>query len=137
MAGRAPRPSRKRDALKAQGALHPRPQDVTDPLFRESTFFDAHDIVQVKYEMLRRVRGEGRVPAGGPARLAAAFCSHSCECTSTNSRTVFSYAHETRSWSQHDRGDARTGTLPPRGEMDAPAPSPPPPPPPSCVRGQT
>src|SRR2546428_13246990 len=115
MAGRAPRPSRKRDALKAQGALHPRPQDVTDPLFRESTFFDAHDIVQVKYEMLRRVRGEGRVPAGGPARLAAAFCSHSCECTSTNSRTVFSYAHETRSWSQHDRGDARDGYSPAKG----------------------
>ena len=49
MAGRgAPRPSRKLETLKAQGTLHPRPQDVTDPLFRESTFFDAHDIVQVK-----------------------------------------------------------------------------------------
>lgn len=61
MAGRgAPRPSKKLDALKAQGTLHPRPQDVTDPLFRESPFFDAHDIVQVKYEMLRRVRLEAQ-----------------------------------------------------------------------------
>jgi hypothetical protein len=60
MAGRTPRPSRKLDTLKAQGALHPRPQDVTDPLFQESAFFDAHDIVQVKYEMLRRVRLEAR-----------------------------------------------------------------------------
>jgi transposase len=60
MAGRTPRPSRKLATLKAQGALHPRPQDVTDPLFQESTFFDAHDIVQVKYEMLRRVRLEAR-----------------------------------------------------------------------------
>jgi transposase len=61
MPGRgAPRPSRKLEALKAQGTLHPRPQDVTDPLFRESTFFDAHDIVQVKYEMLRRVRLDAR-----------------------------------------------------------------------------
>jgi transposase len=61
MAGRgAPRPSRKLDALKAQGTLHPRPQDVTDSLFRESTFFDPHDIVQVKYEMLRRVRLDAR-----------------------------------------------------------------------------
>jgi helix-turn-helix protein len=33
---------------------------VTDPLFRESAFFDAHDIVQVKYEMLRRVRLDAR-----------------------------------------------------------------------------
>lgn len=57
MPGRgAARSSRKLEALKAQGALHPHPQDVTDPVFRESTFFDAHDIVQVKYEMLRRVR---------------------------------------------------------------------------------
>jgi hypothetical protein len=61
MPGRGtPRPSRKRESLKTQGALHPRPQDVTDPLFRESTFFDAHDIVQVKYEMLRRVRLDAR-----------------------------------------------------------------------------
>jgi hypothetical protein len=50
------RRSRKLEALRAHGAVHPRPQDVTDPLFRESSFFDTHDIVQVKYEMLRRVR---------------------------------------------------------------------------------
>src|SRR5437879_6547826 len=60
MPGRAPRHSRKLTTLKAHGALHPRPQDVTDPLFQESTFFDAHDLVQVKYEMLRRVRLEAR-----------------------------------------------------------------------------
>jgi transposase len=48
------------EILKTQGALHPHPQDVTDPLFRESNFFDAHDIVQVKYEMLRRVRLDAR-----------------------------------------------------------------------------
>jgi len=61
MPGRgAARPSRRLEALKAQGTLHPRPQDVTDSLFRESPFFDAHDLVQVKYEMLRRVRLEAR-----------------------------------------------------------------------------
>ena len=61
MPGRgSPRPARKLETLKAQGTLHPRPQDVTDSLFRESTFFDAHDIVQVKYEMLRRVRLDAR-----------------------------------------------------------------------------
>ncbi len=53
-------PSRKLEALKAAGALHLRPQDVTDPLFSESPFFNAHDLVQVKYEMLRRVRLDER-----------------------------------------------------------------------------
>lgn len=47
---------RKRIALQKQGTLNPRPQDVTEPLFREKEFFDSRDLVQVKYEMLRRVR---------------------------------------------------------------------------------
>ena len=52
-----PHPSaRRRQALKEQGALHPHAEKVSDPLFHESVFFDPHDIVQVKYEMLRRVR---------------------------------------------------------------------------------
>ena len=55
-ARRSTRRAHKLEALRAHGAVHPRPQDVTDPLFHESAFFDAHDIVQVKYEMLRRVR---------------------------------------------------------------------------------
>lgn len=52
--------TRRQQALKAQGASHPRPQDVTDPLFRDSAFFDPNDLVQVKYEMLRSVEKEGR-----------------------------------------------------------------------------
>jgi transposase len=54
------RSSRKLESLQEHGALHPRPQDVTDPLFHESPFFDARDLVQVKYEMLRRVRIDER-----------------------------------------------------------------------------
>ncbi len=46
-------------ALEEHGALHPRPDQVQDPLFRDSTFFDPRDLVLVKYEMLRRVRVEG------------------------------------------------------------------------------
>jgi transposase len=49
------------DALRRQHALHPRPQDVHDPTFTSgNAFFDARDVVQVKYEMLRRVREEGQ-----------------------------------------------------------------------------
>jgi transposase len=49
----------KLEALRQQGTLNPRPEDVTDELFQASEFFDARDVVQVKYEMLRRVEKEG------------------------------------------------------------------------------
>lgn len=54
-------PSRdpKLQALREQGCLNPRPQDVTDELFRSSDFFDPRDQLQVKYEMLRRVENDG------------------------------------------------------------------------------
>jgi transposase len=58
MAKRPARVARRVQALKARGALHSHPQDVTELLFRDSAFFDPHDVVQVKYEMLRRVRTE-------------------------------------------------------------------------------
>jgi transposase len=47
---------RKRALLRKQGTLHPHAPLVTDPLFRLGEFFDPEDIVQVKYEMLRRVK---------------------------------------------------------------------------------
>src|ERR1700756_742628 len=45
----------KREALKRHGALDPHPNAVTDPVFETGDFFDRDDVVQVKYEMLRRV----------------------------------------------------------------------------------
>ena len=45
--------------LQRQGTLNPRPMTVRDALFLEDDFFDPRDLVQVKYEMLRRVRTEG------------------------------------------------------------------------------
>jgi transposase len=49
----------KLDALKKQGAVNPHPDRVRDPLFGADEFFDARDLVQVRYEMLRRVEVEG------------------------------------------------------------------------------
>jgi transposase len=46
----------KRDALKRSGTLNPHPDVVVDPLFRTGEFFDRDDLLQIKYEMLRRVR---------------------------------------------------------------------------------
>jgi transposase len=49
----------KSKALRRHGALHPRHGGVHDGLFQNSEFFDPRDLVQVKYEMIRRVRIEG------------------------------------------------------------------------------
>lgn len=49
----------KDEALRAEGARNPRPEAVTDAHFREGGFFDPRDLVQVKYEMVRRVEVEG------------------------------------------------------------------------------
>ncbi len=47
-------------ALRQSHALHPHPDQVRDPLFTSgSPFFDPRDLVQVKYELLRRVRVDG------------------------------------------------------------------------------
>jgi hypothetical protein len=48
----------KLESLREEGTLHPHPEDVRDGLFQESEFFDPHDLLQVKYEMLRRVEKE-------------------------------------------------------------------------------
>ena len=53
------RPDPKEEALRAARALNPRPHAVTAPEFAASEFFDARDLVQVKYEMLRRARQDG------------------------------------------------------------------------------
>lgn len=45
----------KASVLAEDGTLNPAPEKVGDPRFQEDGFFDPRDIVQVKYEMLRRV----------------------------------------------------------------------------------
>ncbi len=59
----------KADHLRAQSALNPRPEAVTDEEFLSSEFFDSRDLLQVKYEMLRRVEREGQPVS----RAAASF----------------------------------------------------------------
>jgi transposase len=57
-------PAKKLQALRQSGTLHPTPEKVRDPLFAESVFFDAHDLLQVKYEMLRSIQVDGHSIAG-------------------------------------------------------------------------
>jgi transposase len=48
------------DRLREQATLIPHPEQVTDALFQTQPFFDPRDLLQVKYEMLRRVIVEGQ-----------------------------------------------------------------------------
>jgi transposase len=54
-----PARDRKTERLKQQGGLNRHPERVRAPWFLSDRFFDARDLVQVKYEMLRQVRVEG------------------------------------------------------------------------------
>jgi len=56
---RAPRQDPKHQALARDGALNPHPQAVRDPLFADNPFFDPNDLIQVRYEMVRRHHADG------------------------------------------------------------------------------
>lgn len=62
-------PDPKIESLRQRACLNPRPERVQDPLFAEGGFFDSRDLVQVRYEMVRRVRIEGQTVSD----TAAAF----------------------------------------------------------------
>lgn len=59
---------RERDPKGAELArsrtLNPHPERVVDEAFGSSEFFDARDLVQVKYEMVRRVETDGATVVG-------------------------------------------------------------------------
>jgi transposase len=56
---KARKTDRKLLELKRTGTLNPAPTAVSDIWFRENPFFDSKDLLQVRYEMLRRHRVEG------------------------------------------------------------------------------
>ena len=51
---------KKADLLRENGTLNKNHRKLKDPLFKENEFFDPEDLVQVKYEMLRRVSRDGK-----------------------------------------------------------------------------
>jgi transposase len=67
----AKKPTRdpKTRALQQEASLHPHPEEVTDELFLTHEFFDPRDLVQVKYEMLRRVQSEGQAVSQSAAHF--------------------------------------------------------------------
>jgi transposase len=60
----------KASALRRHHALNQRRERVADPAFDGGNpFFDAQDLVQVKYEMLRRVREDGQAVSQASANF--------------------------------------------------------------------
>ena len=55
--------------LREHGCLNPHPERVRDEGFLDNAFFDPRDLLQVKYEMLRRVREDGESVSGSAARF--------------------------------------------------------------------
>src|ERR1700752_441232 len=72
MARRRTGPHPKEAALAGARCLNPHPEQVSDPEFLASDFFDARDAVQVKYEMVRMVKADG-----APVTAAAAAFGYS------------------------------------------------------------
>ena len=56
-----------RSTIKSEGTLHPNPEKVRTELVTQSPFFDANDLMQMKYEMLRSVSADQQ-PAAAAAR---------------------------------------------------------------------
>jgi len=48
----------RKQRLKKEGTLHPNPDKVRSDLLVKSPFFDANDLMQMKYEMLRSVSAD-------------------------------------------------------------------------------
>ena len=63
----AKRADPKIETLRAERTLNPHPEAVQDEAFAGSEFLDARDLVQVKYEMVRRVRVDGASVSGSAA----------------------------------------------------------------------
>jgi transposase len=61
------RPDPKEETLREARALNPRPEAMVDEEFASSEFFDARDLIQVRYEMVRRVRVEGETISAAAA----------------------------------------------------------------------
>src|SRR6266545_38330 len=64
---RSRKPDPKAEELAAARSLNPHPEAVVDEAFATSPFLDPRDLVQVKYEMVRRVRQEGAAVAAAAA----------------------------------------------------------------------
>src|SRR5205823_9376647 len=90
--------------LRQHGVLNPHPEAVTDPLFQTGDFFDSQDLLQVKYEMLRRVQIDK-----APVTETAAVFGLSGRAGPLRSQSGPKTVHESGSWQPPRSGYARDG----------------------------
>ena len=96
-------------ALRRHHAQHPHPDAVRDPAFASGNpFFDPHDLVQVRYEMLRRVREEGRSVTG--TAVAFGVSRPACSKLAAAARSAPG-AQALRDGGRRPRGEPRGGPL--------------------------
>lgn len=60
--------SKKLEFLRDSGTLNAHPDKVQSPLFAQADFFDANDLLQIKYEMLRAIEVD-RLPISQAAEV--------------------------------------------------------------------
>jgi hypothetical protein len=110
----AKKPNRdpKSRALQQEGSLHPHPQQVTDELFLTHEFFDPRDLVQVKYEMLRRVQSEGEAVSHSAAHFgfprSARFCPPGTAARFLPSSGSSGFPRPTKVWHRRSSPQPRT-----------------------------
>ena len=61
------KPEQKHERLRQLGILNPHPLRIKAAWFQSGEFFDPHDLLQAKYEMLRHVRVDGASKAEAAA----------------------------------------------------------------------
>ncbi len=102
--------------LRQSHTLHPHPEGVRDPLFLSgSPFFDPRDLVQVKYELLRRVHIDGYSVTQATSLFALSRPTFYTAQAGWD-RWFASTANWTSSCPQTHRGDSRATA--PSGEDD-------------------
>ena len=79
-------PNAKLAALAASGTLNRDPQTVRDPLFRGGGFFDPRDLLQLRYEMIRRHRIENLSVAVTDMPVSASSTATSGQQVSQNGK---------------------------------------------------
>ena len=110
----------KLESLREEGTLHPHPEEVRDGLFQESEFFDPHDLLQVKYEMLRRVEKERSPITEATAAFGFSRPSFYLAQTAFQGRPQWACWAQTRtqgSTQAHKRGDGFCGRSPQGGTL--------------------
>src|SRR6266496_202329 len=121
MARRGAEADPKEAALRQARCLNPHPEHVRDAAFLASEFFDARDVVQVKYEMVRRVTADG-----ASVTAAAAAFGYSRPSYFEAAAALAQYGPEV--WGRPGPGRVAAAT-PPRRSSPAPSAGWPPAPP--------